>query len=174
MFSLFLSLCDLFINNWYGWFRMIFFGNIDQGWHIGGKKSGREGGLEPSQYCRRLHPSIYSALVLGSWVMGSLEPFLSHRQENTLDRWPVHHRDDNHTNIHIHTRLQSVIHMSCISLDCGRNPEGTNVNMERTNTQKGLLVQLVLQYLFYKKKKIIYCFRNVRVVSAFIVIIFLF
>ncbi len=105
--------------------------------------------------------------------MGRLETFLSQRQENTLDRWPVHHRDNNHTNIHIHTHLQSVIHMSCISLDCGRSPEETNINMmERTNTQKGLLVQLVLQYLFYLFF-CIYCFRNVRVVSDFSIIIFL-
>ncbi len=111
-----------------------------------------------------IHPSIPITLGLG-WVMGRPETFLSQRQENTLDRWPVHHRDNNHTNIHIHTHLQSVIDMSCISLDCGRSPEETNVNMERTNTQKGLLVQLVLQYLFYLFV-CIYCFRNVRVVSA--------
>lgn len=94
-----------------------------------------------------IHPSIYSQ-CLSYRVMGRLEPFLGHRQENTLEGWPVHPRDDKHTNIHIHTHSQSVVHLSCTSLDCERNPEETNVNSERTNTKKGLLVQLGHQYIF--------------------------
>lgn len=54
---------------------MILFGNMDQGRHIGGGKRVAE---------RR------SGIVLVLYRVMRLEPFLCHRQDTPLDRWPVH------------------------------------------------------------------------------------
>ncbi len=72
-----------------------------------------------------------------------LEPFLGHRQDKPLDRWPVHH-----THSYSHS-LQSPVHLSCMSQDCGRNPEENNINTERTYKLHRLLQQLGLQYCTY-------------------------
>ncbi len=77
-----------------------------------------------------VHPSIflsvpYIVLVLVLCrVMMRLEPFMGHRQENPLHRWPVHH-----THSFSHS-LQSPVQLSCMPLDCGRNPQKKNINTE--------------------------------------------
>ncbi len=87
-------------------FRMILFGNTDQGRHIGGEKEWQRGKtrtLTVATVHPSIHPSIYSipfskALALCR-VMERLELFLGHKQENRLRRWPVHH-----THLFIFTR----------------------------------------------------------------------
>ncbi len=68
------------------------------------------------------------ALVL--YRVMRLEPFLGHMQDKPLDRLPVHY-----THSYSHS-LQSPVHLSCVSLDCGRNQHQhrENIQTQHSNT----------------------------------------
>ncbi len=112
---------------------MILFANMDQGRHWWGKRVA-ERGRTRTLTVLNIHPFIlFIFLVLVQCRVMRLEPFLAHRQKTPwTDGQSI-------THIHIYTHLQSPIHLSCMSLDCGRNPEETNIDTERRykhNTQR--------------------------------------
>ncbi len=125
---LFLSLCDLLINK----FRMILFGNMDEVRHIAGEKSsGREGGLEPLQYCTSIYFIHFANnfSYVGSWGGWSLSWVIG-RKVPWTDGQSI--TEMTNTYIHMHTHSQSPVHLSCMYLDFARNPVETNMNTERT------------------------------------------
>ncbi len=133
VFFFFLSSSSFFLTFWLSfdkWMALEWFGLetwIKEDTLMRKKEWQREGGLEPSQYWTSIHlfHTFLLALVLCRFMR--LEPFLGHRQENPLDRWPVHHTHS------IFTLTQSPVHLHVCLWIVGE-PRG-NQHQHRENIQ---------------------------------------